>query len=266
MNCPSKDLVWTLGRLPPRLRWRRCRCQLRSRSSERVPNHVRSDCTATVQAGVGDGRVSDDGDVSPDSIADAGSLRKAAATLIDDCVADRPVINVTGCCRGEGRTTVSILLARALAKAGLRVILVDGDFANPDLARTFGSCRRRRVERRLECPGRRGGMLRHSLADGVQHSVAGPDRSIGSSGRGRGTAGVTATTREPLRRDSGRFRYVDRSNRCIGREDLLGAHVVVRDRRQADESARVGHVIAKLLAAGQSVIRVVENFAQPRRI
>jgi Mrp family chromosome partitioning ATPase len=45
---------------------------------------------------------------------------------------------ITGSRRGEGRTTLALCLARSAAKAGLKVVLVDADFARPQLAATLG--------------------------------------------------------------------------------------------------------------------------------
>jgi Mrp family chromosome partitioning ATPase len=45
---------------------------------------------------------------------------------------------VTGSRRGEGRTTLALCLARAAAKAGLQVAVVDADFARPQLAARIG--------------------------------------------------------------------------------------------------------------------------------
>ncbi len=65
-------------------------------------------------------------------------LQVAVTELVDDCMPTRPVIAITSDARGEGRTTVSVLLARALAKAGLRVLLMEGDFEAPSLAERLG--------------------------------------------------------------------------------------------------------------------------------
>lgn len=46
---------------------------------------------------------------------------------------------MTSCYRGEGRTSIALCLARALARQGeAPVALVDGDFANPQLAEQLG--------------------------------------------------------------------------------------------------------------------------------
>lgn len=49
-----------------------------------------------------------------------------------------PVIAVTGAKRGEGRSTALLCLGRELARAGMRTIVVDGDFARPALAEQLG--------------------------------------------------------------------------------------------------------------------------------
>ena len=48
------------------------------------------------------------------------------------------VLAVTGCGRGDGRTTVVIDLAAALTSSGYRVVVVDGDLGNPALATRLG--------------------------------------------------------------------------------------------------------------------------------
>ena len=45
---------------------------------------------------------------------------------------------ITGSRRGEGRTTLALCLARSAAQAGLKVALVDADFARPQLAASLG--------------------------------------------------------------------------------------------------------------------------------
>jgi Mrp family chromosome partitioning ATPase len=45
---------------------------------------------------------------------------------------------ITGSRRGEGRTTLALCLARTAAKAGLKVALIDADFARPQLAASLG--------------------------------------------------------------------------------------------------------------------------------
>ncbi|HET6882195.1 MAG TPA: cellulose synthase operon protein YhjQ/BcsQ [Pirellulales bacterium] len=51
----------------------------------------------------------------------------------------RGTLLVTGCRRGEGRTSVALLLARRLVQAGSRVLLVDADFDRPGLAASLAT-------------------------------------------------------------------------------------------------------------------------------
>jgi Mrp family chromosome partitioning ATPase len=48
------------------------------------------------------------------------------------------VVSVRSWTRGEGRTTISVCLARKLANLGLNVVLVDADFDNPSLCQELG--------------------------------------------------------------------------------------------------------------------------------
>ncbi len=48
------------------------------------------------------------------------------------------VLLVTSASPGEGKTTVSILLARSLAQCGKKVLLVDGDLRNPNVSKHLG--------------------------------------------------------------------------------------------------------------------------------
>jgi Mrp family chromosome partitioning ATPase len=61
----------------------------------------------------------------------ANGLRQEAAH-------GRKVLAVTGLGRGEGRTTLTLCLAKQLAEARIRVALVDADFASPTIASRLG--------------------------------------------------------------------------------------------------------------------------------
>jgi Mrp family chromosome partitioning ATPase len=50
----------------------------------------------------------------------------------------RKVLAVGGCRRGEGSTTLLLCAARCLAKRGLKVIMIDGDLGDPQLAERLG--------------------------------------------------------------------------------------------------------------------------------
>lgn len=61
-----------------------------------------------------------------------------AAQLLAQAGAGEKVVAITGGGRGEGRTSVALALARSMASAGGRVVLVDADCERPDLARSLG--------------------------------------------------------------------------------------------------------------------------------
>lgn len=60
-------------------------------------------------------------------------LRSNLLVAIDDL--DNPVVVVTSAVPGEGKTSTSVMLARSLALAGPRVVLVDLDLRRPDAHR-----------------------------------------------------------------------------------------------------------------------------------
>lgn len=50
----------------------------------------------------------------------------------------RKALLVSGCCEGEGRSTLALALARVASTRGLHVALVDADFSRPHLAELLG--------------------------------------------------------------------------------------------------------------------------------
>jgi succinoglycan biosynthesis transport protein ExoP len=66
----------------------------------------------------------------------AAALRANVEMSVADL--DRPSIMVTSAVSGEGRTTVTVNLARSLALSGHRVILVDFDLRTPGLHHQMG--------------------------------------------------------------------------------------------------------------------------------
>ena len=65
-------------------------------------------------------------------------LNEFAGYLHQTTSNDRKLVTVHSQSRGEGRTTLSITLASALARTGAKVLLVDSDFENPALANRLG--------------------------------------------------------------------------------------------------------------------------------
>lgn len=71
-------------------------------------------------------------------VAAGPALMQFCDTLVAQMQRGRKMIAVTGCRRGDGRTTVAMCLARRLAEQGVRVALVDADFRHPQLAAQLG--------------------------------------------------------------------------------------------------------------------------------
>lgn len=70
------------------------------------------------------------------------SLREVAAeawhSLAEELLKNARTLLVTGCRRGEGRTSVALFAASMLAVDGRRVGLIDADFSKPQLAERLG--------------------------------------------------------------------------------------------------------------------------------
>ncbi len=69
----------------------------------------------------------------------AEAVRSLCASLLLSRSEQPPrVVVVTSALPGEGKTTISLELGRALAESGARTLLVEGDLRRPQLAQTFG--------------------------------------------------------------------------------------------------------------------------------
>ena len=69
----------------------------------------------------------------------AGSpLKPLVDALVRGARQGSKAVAVVGCHRGDGCTTVALAASRALAREGLRVVLVDADFEDPRLAKRLG--------------------------------------------------------------------------------------------------------------------------------
>lgn len=72
------------------------------------------------------------------------SLAGEAATELSDLIHEllpdgRGTLLVTGCRRGEGRTSIALLIARHLARSGQRVLAIDADLEQPHLAASLAT-------------------------------------------------------------------------------------------------------------------------------
>jgi Mrp family chromosome partitioning ATPase len=65
-------------------------------------------------------------------------LGQVLETLLERCGPHRNVLVMTSRQRSEGRTTMLLEIARAAAERGLKVALIDGDLAHPQLSQQLG--------------------------------------------------------------------------------------------------------------------------------
>ncbi len=72
------------------------------------------------------------------AVAAGRAMQQFCATLAEQSQRGRKMVAVTGCRRGEGRSTISLCLAKGLAELGHRVAIVDADFRHPQLAEQLG--------------------------------------------------------------------------------------------------------------------------------
>lgn len=101
------------------------------------------------------------------SVSEAVRMIRTSITLLSQGSSnnkDVKVINVVSSVQGEGKTTVSVWMARMAALSGLRVILVDSDIRNPTLHKIFPS---------------KNGYTLHEILSGSAR-LAGQDTGIGS--------------------------------------------------------------------------------------
>jgi Mrp family chromosome partitioning ATPase len=170
---------------------------------------------------------------------------------------------ITGSRRGEGRTTLALSIARAAARAGIQVAVIDADFARPQLASRIG----------LEIThGWQDAALGKvplseaaikSLADGItvlplEVSAAGTALSLADP-RVTATLRAAVATFELVILDLGPLAGGETDLFPAGEACPLDAAIVVRDLRYASlaESQSVGQ---RLYAAGIEAVGIAENF------
>ena len=67
-----------------------------------------------------------------------GVLQQMTEGLLSLCDSGRKVLGLASCARGEGVTMVAAAAARSLLSQGRKVVLVDANWSNPQLARGLG--------------------------------------------------------------------------------------------------------------------------------
>jgi Mrp family chromosome partitioning ATPase len=170
---------------------------------------------------------------------------------------------ISGSRRGEGRTTLALALARAAAKAGIQVAVIDADFARPQLAARIG------LEIHHGWQDAATGLVPlsetaiRSLADNV--TVLPLEASAARTGLALTDPRVTATLRaaaatfELVIVDLGPLAASDELLFPADEACPLDAAIIVRDLRYASaaESENIGQ---RLMAAGVEAVGIAENF------
>ena len=179
------------------------------------------------------------------------------------------VLAITGTRRGEGRSTLALCLARAAARAGIEVAVMDADFRRPQLASKLG------LETAFGWQDAALGKIPlseaaiRSLADGITvmplESAPGTRRLSLADARVTATIRAAAATFELLILDLGPIGQQEQLAFPHGEACPLDAAIVVRDLRftSAEESEAVGEM---LHAVGIEAVGVAENFVVDEEI
>lgn len=191
-------------------------------------------------------------------------LREAGRRLQGACSEGLKVLAVTSPLREQGRSTLAVVLARMVAAAGARVVLLDGDLVRPSLADKL----RLEVQLGWDEALRTGLPVEevavHSLADGftvvplVAPQMADPPRP---------SAAATAALLDRLR-EAFDLVIIDTGNiGCDGgwipgaeQSGMIDAALVVEDARGDDPNAQQA-CLQRLRRLGIENIGIVENFA-----
>jgi Mrp family chromosome partitioning ATPase len=68
----------------------------------------------------------------------AAAVQRMADSLLSICASGSKVLGLASCSRGEGVTTLMLAAARSLKGQGRKVVLVDANWSNPQLAQNLG--------------------------------------------------------------------------------------------------------------------------------
>jgi Mrp family chromosome partitioning ATPase len=193
----------------------------------------------------------------------AGAGQKLLAAVKDGM----RTLGVTGSRRGEGRTTLSLCLARVAALAGIRVGLVDADFARPQIATRLGL----EIAHGWQDAAASGLPLNEAAIQSLRDGITVFPLEITAVRRSLSLADprVTRVLREArdmfdlLIVDLGPLAGGEKIAFPAGESCPLDAVIVVRDLRfaSASESQDVGE---RLYDAGVEAVGVAENFVADR--
>jgi Mrp family chromosome partitioning ATPase len=176
---------------------------------------------------------------------------------------------ITGSRRGEGRSTLTLCLARAAAKAGIQVAVIDADFARPQLAGKIG------LDIAHGWQDAATGLIPlseaavRSLTDNITvlplEAATARGQLALSDPRVTATLRAAAATFELVLVDLGPLPAGDDDLFPAGEACPFDAAIVVRDLRYAS-SAESSDVGERLYAAGIEAVGVAENFVVEEEI
>ncbi len=181
-----------------------------------------------------------------------------AQTLIDASRRGKKVIAITGLGRGEGRTTLTLCVARRIAQEGVCVAVLDADFERPHLGRRLG----------IDMENGWDDVLTDGqpLAEAAVSSLA-DQLTILPLGR-RAAAFVSAHTVAALQQASQKFDLVLVDMGPVSDEDAhdaspeassTAAAILVSDHRTVRDE-QLSAALERLEAAGVETLGVVETF------
>ena len=198
-----------------------------------------------------------------DLSAESSPLWQAAEQLEIACHEGLKVLAVTSPSRGQGRSTLSITLARMLAATGLNVALLDGDIDRPSLADKM------RLEIRLGWGDavRTGLSVEEVAVQSVEDGFTVLPSASPDAGKGLRPAADTTTAMMSQLRDAFDLIVIDTANVNVvggwipGADDgQIDAALVIQDLRNDDPDAMQA-CLRRLQKIGVANIGLVENFA-----
>jgi Mrp family chromosome partitioning ATPase len=198
----------------------------------------------------------------------AEPVDQLAQQLLAEASLGRKIIAITGTARGEGRTALTLLLARRMAATGAKVLAVDADFNSPQLASRLGMAIESGWEQSLAAPDvSPWDTMIESLDDRLTVAPLAPRTRLNV------TAEVAQRAAQMLNELQARFDVVlvDAGPLLAPAEETpelqglfaaagsFGAAVLVADTR-ADDRQRLVALSRRLLDANIAPLGVAENF------
>ncbi len=193
-----------------------------------------------------------------------GWFKGVAQRLCAAAAHGQRVVAVAGCSRGVGSTTLAIALAGELAAAGARVVLVDADSDNPELASRLG------VNARAGWESASGDVPLEDVAvSSIEDGLVLVPLKLAAGGadtadlRERLSTVVAELSRhfDLVLMDAAAHTLVSDERRPPSERGIADAVVLVQDARSVDHNT-TGELTARLRNANVNTLGIVENFVR----